>query len=226
MKKIIFAASILLIILLPMNGFASSTLDLTEELEQTNKETINYYKENSITILKQQEMDIIIETEEEDKTKEKEFKDSVAMKQKEILLSGLRDASTPEEINKVLSDAADFKSEKEKELKDNQSQYITKKINKKSANVIMISAQYKTIRDNLFTFKKHGFYYYDTAQKKFIHPNLLRGVPEVQEFEKKQELTILTGPSPMNSVYMLTMLLLLGIIPVLMAARKKPLART
>ncbi|MEH7252449.1 hypothetical protein V7111_10035 [Neobacillus niacini] len=225
MKKIIFISTILLV-LLPWKGFASNTVDLTDELEKENKENIHYYKNNSITILKQQEMDIIIETEEEDNTKEIEFKESVAMKQSEILLLGLENASTVEEINKVISDAAAYKAEKEKELKDNKSKYITKIINKESVNVIMISAQYKTVRDFIFTFNKHAFYYYDTAEKKFIHPDLLRNVPEVKEFEKKQEQTIKTGASSMNTIYMLGMLFLLFIIPVLMATRKKHLART
>ncbi|SDN37979.1 hypothetical protein [Bacillus sp. OK048] len=225
MKKNIFISMILLFFL-PWKGFAANTIDLTDELEKANKENINYYKENTISILKQQEMDIIIETEEEDKTKELDFKETVAMKQREILLSGLENASSVEEINKVISDAAGYKAEKEKELKDNKSQYITKKINKESVNVIMISAQYKTVRDIIFTFNKHAFYYYDTAEKKFIHPDLLRNAPEVKEFEKKQKQTIKTGASPMNTIYMLGMLFLLFIIPVLMATSKKHLART
>lgn len=199
-------------------------------INDKNKEGVNYYKNNSVTTLAKEIKTITIETIEEDKTlleqKTKEFEEKMKAEQITFIEKGLKEAKTLEEVEKVKSDAAKLLKKEKEKFKEESTSYIQEKIKTETKDVVMISASYQLIRDNLFIFNKHEFYYYDINKKELIPNEKLMGVKEVETFEEQYKAHTKTKESPMNTVYMLGLLTIMCVYPVIRGKGKAHLART
>ncbi|MGE7910955.1 hypothetical protein [Lysinibacillus xylanilyticus] len=215
--------------------FSSSSMATkiaTEEhlnsVNNKNNKEVNYYKNDSAKILAQETKTVLIKTEKEDKSlleqKTKEFEEKMKTEQIAFIEEGLKKATTLQEVEKVKSEAANL-LKKEKELFIAESEkYVKTKIDTEKVDLAMISSSYKTVRDDFFTFNKHGFYYYDVNKNEFVPNNKVNTTEEVKEFEKKHKEDTKVKDNPINTLILSILLGLLCIIPLFISYRQEKIA--
>ncbi|MGE7999985.1 hypothetical protein ACQKOF_15135 [Lysinibacillus sp. NPDC093190] len=194
-------------------------------VNNNNKKEVHYYKNDSAKILAQETKTVLIKTVREDKSlleqKTKEFEEKMKMEQIAFIEEGLKKATTLQDVEKVKSDAANL-LKKEKELfKAESEKYVKTKIDTEKVNLAMISSSYKTVRDDFFTFNKHGFYYYDVNKNEFVPNDKVNKTEEVKEFEKKHKEDTKVNDNPINTLILFILLGLLCIIPLFISNRQK-----
>ncbi|MEY9975544.1 hypothetical protein [Lysinibacillus sp. RC79] len=206
-----------------------ATKIVTEEhlnsVNNKNKKEVHYYKNDSAKILAQETKTVLIKTVREDKSllekKTKEFEEKMKMEQIAFIEEELKKATTLQDVEKVKSEAANL-LKKEKELfKAESEKYVKTKIDTEKVNFAMISSSYKTVRDDFFTFNKHGFYYYDVDKNEFVPNDKVNKTEEVKEFEKKHKEDTKVKDNPINTLILFILLGLLCIIPLFISNRQK-----
>ncbi len=146
------------------------------------------------------------------------------MEQIAFIEEGLKKATTLQDVEKIQSKAANL-LKKEKELfKVESEKYVKAMIDMEKVNLAMISSSYKTVRDDFFTFNKHGFYYYDVNKNEFVANDKVNTTKEVKEFEKKHQDDTKVKDNPINTLILFILLGLLCIIPLLISNRQKNIA--
>lgn len=206
-----------------------ATKIVTEEhlnlVNNKNKKEVHDYKNDSAKILAQETKTVLIKTVKEDKSlleqKTKEFEEKMKMEQISFIEEGLKKATTFQDVEKVKSDAANL-LKKEKELfKAESEKYVKTMVDTEKVNLAMISSSYKTVRDDFFTFNKHGFYYYDVNKNEFVPNNKVNKTEEVKAFEKKHKEDTKLKDNPINTLILFILLGLLCIIPLFISNRQK-----
>ncbi|MFJ8513676.1 hypothetical protein [Lysinibacillus xylanilyticus] len=205
-----------------------ATEEHLNSVNNKNKKEVNYYKNDSAKILAQETKTVLIKTEKEDKSlfeqKTKEFEEKMKTEQIAFIEEGLKKATTLQDVEKVKSEAANL-LKKEKELfKAESEKYVKTKIDTEKVDLAMISSSYKTVRDDFFTFNKHGFYYYDVNKNEFVANNKVNTTEEVKEFEKKHKEDTKVKDNPINTLILSILLGLLCIIPLLISYRQEKIA--
>ncbi|PJO44504.1 hypothetical protein CWD94_06425 [Lysinibacillus xylanilyticus] len=205
-----------------------ATEEHLNSVNNKNNKEVNYYKNDSAKILAQETKTVLIKTEKEDKSlleqKTKEFEEKMKTEQIAFIEEGLKKATTLQEVEKVKSEAANL-LKKEKELfKAESEKYVKTKIDTEKVDLAMISSSYKTVRDDFFTFNKHGFYYYDVNKNEFVPNNKVNITEEVKEFEKKHKEDTKVKDNPINTLILSILLGLLCIIPLFISYRQEKIA--
>lgn len=221
----------LLILVLPVQTFATKTDELSKAVEEANREKISYYKEGSSTIIhKSQEQEITIETVVDDISLQEEKEAALHKELYEegtrLMSDGMDQARTFEEFKKALTEVESYITEKEDAFDETKEEFLKEKVEMETRNVIMISAHYKTVKDSLFTTKHHAFYYYDPDEKVLIPNDKVRTVPEVEAFEKESAADIVEDNNYLNSFYVVLLLAVMCFLPYVIGSFKKHLART
>ncbi|MFJ6210068.1 hypothetical protein [Lysinibacillus sp. NPDC092081] len=206
-----------------------ATKIITEEqlnaVNNKNKQEVHDYKNDSAKILALETKTVLIKTVKEDKSlleqKTKEFEEKMKMEQIAFIEEGLKKATTFQDVEKVKSEAANL-LKKEKELFTAESKkYVKTKIDTEKMNLAMISSSYKTVRDDFFTFNKHGFYYYDVDKNELVPNDKVNKTEEVKEFEKKHKEDTKVKDNPINTLILFILLGLLCIIPLFISNSQK-----
>lgn len=205
-----------------------ATEEHLNSVNNKNKKEVNYYKNDSAKILAQETKTVLIKTEKEDKSlleqKTKEFEEKMKTEQIAFIEEGLKKATTLQDVEKVKSEAANL-LKKEKELfKAESEKYVKTKIDTEKMDLAMISSSYKTVRDDFFTFNKHGFYYYDVNKNEFVPNKKVNTTEEVKEFEKKHKEDTKVKDNPINTLILSILLGLLCIIPLFISYRQEKIA--
>ncbi|MGE7916479.1 hypothetical protein [Lysinibacillus xylanilyticus] len=205
-----------------------ATKIVTEEhlnsVNNKNKNEVHYYKNDSAKIVAQETKTVLIKTTREDKSlleqKTKAFEEKMKMEQIAFIEEGLEKATTLQDVEKVKSEAANL-LKKEKELfKEESEKYIKTVIDTEKVNLAMISSSYKTVRGDIFTFNKHGFYYYDVNKNEFVPNDKVKTIEEVKEFEKKHKEDTIVKDNPINTLILFILLGSLCIIPLFISKRQ------
>ncbi|MFE3573988.1 hypothetical protein [Lysinibacillus sp. NPDC059133] len=205
-----------------------ATKIVTEEhldaVNNKNNKEVHSYKNDSAKILAQETKTVLIKAEREDKSllekKTKEFEEKMKMEQIAFIEEGLKKAITLQDVEKVKSEAANL-LKKEKELfKEESKNYEKKVIDTEKVNLAMISSSYKTIKDDFFTFNKHGFYYYDVNKNEFVPNNKVNSTEEVKEFEKKHQEDTIVKDNPINTLILFVLIGSLCVIPLFISNRQ------
>ncbi|MFB7157831.1 hypothetical protein [Lysinibacillus sp. NPDC056232] len=205
-----------------------ATKIVTEEhldaVNNKNNKEVHSYKNDSAKILAQETKTVLIKAEREDKSllekKTKEFEEKMKMEQIAFIEEGLKKAITLQDVEKVKSEAANL-LKKEKELfKEESKKYEKKVIDTEKVNLAMISSSYKTIKDDFFTFNKHGFYYYDVNKNEFVPNNKVNSTEEVKEFEKKHQEDTIVKDNPINTLILFVLIGSLCVIPLFISNRQ------
>lgn len=201
------------------------TDEYLDSINNKNKHDVHSYKNDSAKILAEETKTVLIKTEREDKSllakKTKEFEEKMKTEQIAFIEEGLKKATTLQDVEKVKSEAANL-LKKEKELfKEESENYIKKVTDTEKVNLAMISSSYKTIRDDFFTFNKHGFYYYDVNKNEFIPNNKINTTEEVKDFEKKHREDTIVKDNPINTLILFIFIGLICVIPLFIINRQK-----
>ncbi|MFJ7981252.1 hypothetical protein ACIQ1D_13305 [Lysinibacillus xylanilyticus] len=205
-----------------------ATEEHLNSVNNKNKKEVHYYKNDSAKILAQETKTVLIKTEKEDKSlleqKTKEFEEKMKTEQIAFIEEGLKKATTLQDVEKVKGEAANL-LKKEKELfKAESEKYVKTKTDTEKVDLAMISSSYKTVRDDFFTFNKHGFYYYDVNKNEFVPNNKVNTTEEVKEFEKKHKEDTKVKDNPINTLILSILLGLLCIIPLSISYRQNNIA--
>lgn len=201
------------------------TEEYLNSVNDKNKKEVPDYKNDSAKILVQETKTILIKTVKEDKSllekKTKEFEEKMKKEQIAFIEEGLKKATTLQDVEKVKSEAANLLT-KEKELfKAESEKYVKPMIDTEKMDLAMISSSYKTIRDDFFTFNKHGFYYYDVNKNELVPNDKVNTTEEVKEFEKKHIEDTKIKDNPINTLILFILLGLLCIIPLFISNSQK-----